>query len=65
MTVVLIFRLDVNECEIQVCGLTCYSAACGPATKCTNTIGSFACACSAGYTGDGVTCTGKFRNKTR
>ena len=37
---------------------------CDPHATCTNTIGSFTCACPAGYEGDGVTCTGKFMNKT-
>ena len=26
---------------------------------CSNTLGSYACACKAGYSGDGRTCTGK------
>ena len=26
---------------------------------CSNTLGSYACACKAGYSGDGKTCTGK------
>lgn len=30
---------------------------CDSNAKCTNTPGSFSCACSKGYTGDGVTCT--------
>ncbi|WP_437769799.1 EGF domain-containing protein [Sorangium sp. So ce764] len=30
---------------------------CGANAACTNTAGSFTCACDAGYSGDGVTCT--------
>ena len=26
---------------------------------CSNTVGSYACACTAGFTGDGFTCTGE------
>ncbi|NOK08533.1 FG-GAP-like repeat-containing protein [Corallococcus exercitus] len=51
-------------------GLTCQSGTCGDVNECaagtdncnenatcTNTVGSFTCACNAGYEGDGVTCT--------
>ncbi|GMU01565.1 hypothetical protein KH5H1_56850 [Corallococcus caeni] len=51
-------------------GLTCQSGTCVDANECaagtdncdenatcTNTVGSFTCACNAGYEGDGVTCT--------
>ena len=37
---------------------------CDPHATCTDTLGSFTCACTSGYEGDGVTCTGKFINKT-
>ncbi|RKH14836.1 hypothetical protein D7V97_01700 [Corallococcus sp. CA053C] len=50
-------------------GLTCQSGTCGDVNECaagtdncndnatcTNTVGSFTCACNAGYEGDGVTC---------
>ncbi|XP_072017387.1 lactadherin-like [Amphiura filiformis] len=33
---------------------------CDTNAACTNTPGSFTCACNTGYSGDGVTCTGKY-----
>ena len=48
--------LDDDECADM--NDNCHADA-----TCTNTAGSFTCACNAGYTGDGVTtgtgCTGK------
>ena len=41
--------VDVNECVGEPCGLN---------ANCTNTIGSFMCACQAGYEGNGTNCTG-------
>ena len=32
---------------------------CDQNATCTNTPGSYMCVCNEGYTGDGVTCTGK------
>ena len=32
---------------------------CDTNAACTNTQGSFSCACNPGYSGDGQTCTGK------
>ncbi len=40
---------DVDECKLG-------TAACDLNAACTNTIGSYTCACKAGYTGDGKTC---------
>merc|ERR1719209_298920 len=40
---------DVDECA--------GTNPCGPNTVCTNTIGSYACSCLLGYTGDDVGCT--------
>ena len=44
--------LDNNECTSGT--HTCH----GNAT-CANTDGSFTCACNTGYSGNGVTCTGR------
>ena len=33
---------------------------CHQNAACTNTLGSYKCQCSLGYTGDGITCTGIF-----
>ncbi|WP_433927505.1 FG-GAP-like repeat-containing protein [Sorangium cellulosum] len=41
---------DVNECALGTDN-------CDANAACTNTSGSFTCACNAGYSGDGVTCT--------
>ena len=43
------FNTDVDECENDVCDSN---------ALCTNTEGSYGCACNVGYTGDGKTCTG-------
>ena len=43
---------DINECTVPS---TCHAQA-----ACTNTPpGSFTCACNPGYSGDGMSCTGK------
>ena len=41
--------IDVNEC---------LSSPCDANANCQNTIGSFQCSCNAGFTGDGITCSG-------
>ena len=38
---------------------------CNADATCTNTPGSFTCACNGGYSGDGVTCTGKSFHTTK
>ena len=43
---------DIDECQEQ--------SPCGENAVCTNTPGSFTCACSEGYSGDGLICTGQF-----
>ena len=45
---------DVDECSSD-------TDDCSDLATCTNTDGSFVCECVAGYTGDGVTCTGNRR----
>ena len=42
---------DINECILGT--HNCHANA-----ACSNTDGSFTCACNSGYTGNGVTCTG-------
>ena len=34
---------------------------CNQLANCVNTIGSYQCGCGVGYSGDGVTCVGKFK----
>ena len=46
------YFLDVDECTASV-------AMCDVNADCKNTRGSYRCACKAGFTGDGKTCTGK------
>ena len=45
------FLADIDECAIDIdnCDINAF---------CTNTPGSFTCACNQGYTGDGLTCIG-------
>ena len=43
---------DVDECAEN-------NGGCSEHATCTNEPGGFVCACNAGYTGDGFTCTGK------
>jgi len=33
---------------------------CDNNAACVNTAGGFTCTCNGGYTGDGITCTGKY-----
>ena len=44
---------DVNECATN-------NGGCSPYATCTNTPGNRTCACNAGYSGNGVTCTGEW-----
>jgi len=46
------FFIDINECTLGTHN-------CHPQATCTNTIGSYTCACDIGYFGDGFTC-GKY-----
>ena len=43
--------LDIDECVEQ--------SPCDGNAVCTNTIGSFTCACNDGYSGNGMTCRGE------
>ena len=45
-------NLDINECTTG--GHNCHVNA-----TCTNTTGSFTCACKEGFSGDGVVCEGR------
>ncbi len=51
----LILLSDIDECTDS--GHNCDNKA-----VCNNTVGSFTCSCKAGYSGDGVTCTGKYQS---
>ena len=42
---------DINECDTG-------DHNCHPNAQCTNMVGTFSCACSSGFDGNGVTCTG-------
>jgi len=44
--------VDIDECAVN-------NGGCSSDATCTNTPGSFTCTCPPGYSGDGLTCTGK------
>jgi hypothetical protein len=44
--------VDTDEC-------TAGTDNCDTNAACTNTVGSFTCACNTGYNGDGTSCTGE------
>ena len=50
-SIIQIVSLDIDECALG-------TDICDTNAACTNTVGSFTCACNNGYSGDGVTCTG-------
>ena len=57
--------IDVNECEPD--GISDFykhlAHNCHNDSNCTNTKGSFYCTCLVGYSGDGVSCSGKWNIK--
>ena len=53
-TLLCVRGLDINECTAGTA-----NCATGGISTCTNTIGSFTCACNTGYSGNGVNCTGE------
>ena len=48
----LLFPSDIDECSTN-------SHSCDVNAVCSNNVGSYACSCKAGFTGDGNTCTGE------
>ena len=48
------FSPDIDECEEQTDGCADEMVA-----ECINTVGSYDCSCRMGFTGNGMTCTGK------
>ena len=49
---------DIDECVTK-------NGGCAAEATCSNTVGSYTCTCSTGYTGDGTTCAGKFAQTCR
>ena len=47
-----LYSLDIDECSAN-------SHSCDVNAVCSNNVGSYACACKAGFTGDENTCTGE------
>ena len=45
-------KIDIEECSTNTHG-------CNAKAKCSNTQGSYTCACQAGYSGDGRSCSGR------
>ena len=46
----LLFYADINECATNPCHAE---------ATCTDTVGSFTCACNQGYAGNGFQCAGR------
>ena len=52
----MVFSTDIDECNENPGSDN--SDNCNLHATCTNTVGSFTCACNTGYSGNGVDCTG-------
>jgi len=52
-----LFRLVCDDTAIDHCATN--NGNCSADASCTNSVGSVTCICLPGYTGDGLTCTGK------
>ena len=52
VSILFFFFLDIDECSTN-------SHSCDVNAVCSNNVGSYACSCKAGYTGNGNTCTGE------
>ena len=50
-------KIPLSHADIDECSTNSHS--CDANAVCNNTVGLYVCACKAGYTGDGRTCTGK------
>ena len=48
-----LISLDIDKCFAE-------TSPCNGNANCTNSDGSFSCACKQGFTGDGTTCQGMF-----
>ena len=48
---------DINECEMAI-------DSCDENAECNNTVGSYLCTCTTGYSGDGFSCIGKFNSSS-
>ena len=46
-------KLDIDECSSD-------TSSCDQNADCTNSDGSYSCACKRGFSGDGVACTGLY-----
>ena len=51
---------DLNCLDLNECTLGTNNCAGNGSSTCTNTFGSFTCACNSGYTGTGTSCAGQF-----
>ena len=47
--------VDIDECRNS-------SYKCDQYANCINTVGSYNCSCKEGFTGDGLSCSGKFQH---